>query len=126
MLKNTSWVVPGNPARSFFAAALNPPPASPAQNIIILLSSYESLAPFTVILNNSTTHARPHHMNKPRWVAMYLSQEMGSKTLSEIAKGFGLKRTGSIPTTVAKLRGLMKEDLNLMEKLNRVKRVFDT
>jgi len=44
--------------------------------------------------------------NIPRWVVMYLSQEISSKKLNEIAKTFNLKRTGgSIPTTVLKLKG---------------------
>jgi len=64
--------------------------------------------------------------NTPRWVAMHLSQEIGCKTLMVIAKTFGLKRTGSIPTTVAKLRILMEEDLSLMKKVHRIWRVYDT
>lgn len=64
--------------------------------------------------------------NIPRWVALYLSQEIGSKKLSAIAKTFSLKRTGSIPTTIARLRVLMEEDLSLTRKVNRIKREYDT
>ena len=64
--------------------------------------------------------------NIPRWVSMYLSQEIGSKKLSAIAKAFNLKRTGSIPTTVLKLKVLMEEDLGLMRKVKRIRREYDT
>ena len=64
--------------------------------------------------------------NIPRWVAMYLSQEIGGKKLSAIAKTFGLKRTGSIPTTINKLRLLMDEDLSLLRKVNRIKHEYGT
>jgi len=60
--------------------------------------------------------------NIPRWVAMYLSQELGGKKLSVIAKTFGLKRTGSIPTTVAKLQVRMKKDASLLRKIKGIKR----
>jgi len=64
--------------------------------------------------------------NIPRWVALYLSQEIGSEKLSAIAKIFSLKRTGSIPTTIAKLRVLMEEDLSLKRKVNLIRRAYDT
>lgn len=64
--------------------------------------------------------------NMPRWVAMHLSQEIGSKKLNAIAKFFNLKRTGSIPTTIVKLRVLMEEDLSLMRTVNQIKREYGT
>jgi len=64
--------------------------------------------------------------NIPRWVAMALSQDISSKKLNEIAKSFNLKRTGSIPTTVSKLRALMEEDLSLKRKVGRITRQYDT
>jgi len=64
--------------------------------------------------------------NIPRWVALYLSQEICSKTLSAIAEAFSLKRTGSIPTTISKLRRLMEDDSSLKTKVNRIKRQYDT
>ena len=66
------------------------------------------------------------NINIPRWVALYLSQEICSKTLNAIAKTFSLKRTGSIPTTVSKLRRLMEEDLSLKRAVNWIKREYDT
>ncbi|MFQ5356601.1 MAG: transposase [Mariprofundaceae bacterium] len=64
--------------------------------------------------------------NVPRWVAMHLSQEIGSKKLIVIANAFGLKRTGSIPTTVKKLRALLDRDLDLLRKMEKIRRVYDT
>jgi len=64
--------------------------------------------------------------NLPRWVAMYLSQEIGSKKLTVIANAFGLKRTGSIPTTVKKLHALLEEDSKLLKKVEGIKRGYDT
>lgn len=66
------------------------------------------------------------HTNVPRWAAFYLTQEIGGQTLSKIAKTFGLKRTGSIPTTVSKLKMLMADDLKLTRKINRIKSQYDT
>lgn len=64
--------------------------------------------------------------NIPRWVAMYLSREIGSKKLSDIAKTFGLKRTGSIPTTINKLCLLLDDDVRLSRKVARIKREYGT
>ncbi len=55
--------------------------------------------------------------NVPRWVAMYLCQEMGGCRLVTIARDFGLKRTGSIPTTLQKLKQLMESDRGLCRKV---------
>jgi len=60
--------------------------------------------------------------NVPRWVAMCLSLEIGSKKLTVIANAFGLKRTGSIPTTVKKLHALLEEDSKLLEKVEKLRR----
>lgn len=64
--------------------------------------------------------------NIPRWAAMHLSQELGGKKLSVIAKTFGLKRTGSIPVTLAKLQMLINDDVGLQRKLNKIKRQYET
>ncbi len=64
--------------------------------------------------------------NIPRWVAMCLSRDISSNKLSAIAKAFSLKRTGSIPTTITKLKVLMEKDLSLMRKVSRIKREYDT
>jgi len=64
--------------------------------------------------------------NIPRWVGLYLSREIGSKALNEIAIAFNLKQTGSIPTTIMKLKVLMEEDLRLARKVRQIKSVYDT
>ena len=60
--------------------------------------------------------------NVPRWVAMYLCQEVGDYRLVNIAKCFGLKRTGSIPTTLKKLKTLMEGDRGLSRKVKGLKK----
>lgn len=60
--------------------------------------------------------------NVPRWVAMHLCQELGGQRLADIARAFGLKRTGSIPTTIKKLKELLESDQQLARKVNRIKR----
>ena len=46
----------------------------------------------------------PGSKNVPRWVAMYLCQELSGVTLQSIAKLFKLKRYGTVSTTVGKLK----------------------
>lgn len=46
----------------------------------------------------------PGSKNVPRWVAMHLCQELSAATLQDIASRFGLKRYGTVSTTVGKLR----------------------
>jgi REP element-mobilizing transposase RayT len=60
--------------------------------------------------------------NIPRWVAMYLCQAVCGCRLVEIAAYFGLKRTGSIPTTISKLKHLMNNDKALMSLVNNLQR----
>lgn len=46
----------------------------------------------------------PRSKNLPRWVAMYLCQELSAVTLQSIARLFKLKRYGTVSTTVGKLK----------------------
>lgn len=46
----------------------------------------------------------PGSKNLPRWAAMYLCQELSGVTLQDIAKRFGLKRYGTVSTTIGKLK----------------------
>ena len=46
----------------------------------------------------------PGSKNVPRWVAMYLCQELSATTLQTIARLFKLKRYGTVSTTVGKLK----------------------
>ena len=58
--------------------------------------------------------------NIPRWVSMYLAQEVATAKLKEIAEIFGLKSVGSIPTTIKKLKDLLDKDealLNIVERM---------
>ena len=55
--------------------------------------------------------------NIPRWVAMHLSQVVGGQQLTSIAAAFSLTRTGSIPTTIGKLKLLMEKDRKLCKKV---------
>lgn len=48
--------------------------------------------------------------NIPRWVAMHLCQELSAVSLQDIANRFGLKRYGTVSTTVGKLRQEIDND----------------
>ena len=49
------------------------------------------------------------------------AQQYGGLKLKEIAEEFGLKRAGSIPTTIKKLMVALEGDRNLLRKFNRIK-----
>jgi hypothetical protein len=55
----------------------------------------------------------PGSKNVPRWVAMYLCQELSASTLQAIAKLFHLKRYGTVSTTVGKLKKELPIDARL-------------
>jgi putative transposase len=61
----------------------------------------------------------PSSKNVPRWVAMYLCQEVGGITLQVIAEHFGLQRYGTVSTTIGKLKqelvGAPKLELTLQK-----------
>lgn len=60
---------------------------------------------FKVSENSIYQAARgPGSKNLPRWVAMYLCQELSGVTLQTIAERFGLKRYGTVSTTIGKLK----------------------
>jgi hypothetical protein len=52
----------------------------------------------------------PGSRNLPRWVAMYLCQEVAGVTLQTIASRFGLKRYGTVSTTIGKLKAELLEN----------------
>ena len=64
--------------------------------------------------------------NIPRWVVMHLAQETCGLKLREIANSLGLKRTGSIPTTIAKLKSRMATDAGLARMVSRINSEYDT
>ena len=60
-------------------------------------------------------------LDVPRWVVMHLCQEVGGLQLVSIAEALGLKRTGSIPTTIKKLKEMMAGDDALVRKLEKIR-----
>lgn len=64
--------------------------------------------------------------NIPRWVVMYLAQETCGLKLREVAHCLGLKRTGSIPATITKLKARMESDSELARMVRKIKGEYDT
>lgn len=62
----------------------------------------------------------PGSKNVPRWVAMYLCQELGGATLQEIAEEFGLQRYGTVSTTIGKLKSESQNDSKLQQQMRRL------
>lgn len=62
----------------------------------------------------------PGSKNVPRWVAMYLCQELSAVTLQAIAKLFKLKRYGTVSTTVGKLKKEFEDDPKLLAATERL------
>lgn len=76
---------------------------------------------FKVTEESIYTAARgPGSKNVPRWVAMYLCQELSAVTLQAIAKLFKLKRYGTVSTTVGKLKKEFLEDPKLLSTTNKL------
>jgi len=64
--------------------------------------------------------------NIPRWVAMYLAQELAAAKLKEIAELFGLKSIGSIPMTINKLKCFLDEDNELLKSIDKMISEYDS
>ncbi|MEX0617727.1 MAG: helix-turn-helix domain-containing protein [Pseudohongiellaceae bacterium] len=62
----------------------------------------------------------PGSKNVPRWVAMYLCQELSAVTLQSIARLFKLKRYGTVSTTVGKLKKEFAEQPKLLATTERL------
>ncbi len=76
---------------------------------------------FKVTEESIYTAARgPGSKNVPRWVAMYLCQELSAVTLQAIAKLFKLKRYGTVSTTVGKLKKEFVENPKLLAQTNKM------
>jgi len=76
---------------------------------------------FKVTEESIYTAARgPGSKNVPRWVAMYLCQELSAVTLQAIAKLFKLKRYGTVSTTVGKLKKEFLENQKLFSVTNKL------
>ena len=59
----------------------------------------------------------PGSKNVPRWVAMHLCQELSAVTLKDIARRFGLKRYGTVSTTVGKLHQESQNDSKILKAI---------
>jgi putative transposase len=82
---------------------------------------------FSVDIDTITTSRRGRvEDNIPRWLVMYLAQSLCGLKLREIAEYMGLKRTGSIPTTISKLRSRMESDRKLVKIIDAIKHQYDT
>ena len=57
---------------------------------------------------------------------MHLAQETCGLKLREIGDLLGLKRTGSIPTTITKLKSRMATDAGLARIVGKIKSEYDT
>ncbi len=76
---------------------------------------------FKVTEESIYTAARgPGSKNVPRWVAMYLCQELSAVTLQAIAKLFKLKRYGTVSTTVGKLKKEFVENPKLLAQTSKL------
>ncbi|MBL4820799.1 MAG: transposase [Gammaproteobacteria bacterium] len=64
----------------------------------------------------------PGSKNVPRWVAMYLCQELSAVTLQSIARLFKLKRYGTVSTTVGKLKLEFEEKPAVLATTQRLSR----
>lgn len=64
----------------------------------------------------------PGSKNLPRWIAMYLCQEVSGVTLQEIARRFGLKRYGTVSTTIGKLKQEFVEAPGSLAVANRLRK----
>ena len=62
----------------------------------------------------------PGSKNVPRWVAMYLCQELSAVTLQSIAKLFKLQRYGTVSTTVGKLKKGFSADKKLVASIEKL------
>jgi len=86
------------------------------ENIIVKTSLY-----FKASQQSITQSQRGRVKNNiPRWVAMYLAQEIAAAKLKEIAAMFGLKSVGSIATTIKKLKSLLEKDKELSSTVKKI------
>jgi len=68
----------------------------------------------------------PGSKNVPRWLAMYLCQEVGGITLQVIAEHFGLQRYGTVSTTIGKLKQELATNPKLPATVHKLRRTLTT
>ena len=64
----------------------------------------------------------PGSKNLPRWIAMYICQEIAGVTLQQIADRFELKRYGTVSTTIGKLKYELDQDPKLQTAVNKLRK----
>lgn len=88
----------------------------PITEIVIAVANYYEVSPETI------TRARRGRGEKniPRWIAMYLCQELEDYRLNDIAPAFNLSRYATVSTTIAKLKRLRVEARSVDRAINRI------
>jgi REP element-mobilizing transposase RayT len=88
----------------------------------------DSVAKHFKVDADSITRSQRGRVNEniPRWIVTYLAQETCGLKLREIANYLGLKRTGSIPLTIAKLKSRAAIDAGLARMVKQIKSEYDT
>ncbi|MDT8397389.1 MAG: helix-turn-helix domain-containing protein [Pseudomonadales bacterium] len=62
----------------------------------------------------------PGSKNLPRWISMHLCQELSGVTLQVIAQRFGLKRYGTVSTTIGKLKAEVDSAPRVQGSINKL------
>lgn len=88
----------------------------PMNTIVNTVAKYYKVEP-EKILQAQRGRGAP---NIPRWVAMYLCQEVSDYRLNMIAEAFGLSRYATVSTTIAKLKRLRMEDSKVDKAIKRI------
>jgi len=91
-------------------------PAIAISDIVAVVAERLNVKPDTVIQAKRGRGEK----NVARWIAMYLSQELGGYRLAEIADAFGLSRYATVSTTIAKLKRARQHDSELDKQLERI------
>ena len=68
----------------------------------------------------STRKQGQQQRNMARKIAMYLCQQCGAHTLSEIANAFGVSHEGSVSNAISEIRQLMQQDKTVAVKVNKL------
>jgi len=80
----------------------------------------QNVARTLAVSEDSIVESRRGRENTPRWIAMYLCLEKGGHRLIDIARHFGVKRSGSVVNTIAKLEVLFEVDKSLKKKIMQI------
>ncbi|MDH5803443.1 MAG: transposase [Gammaproteobacteria bacterium] len=86
------------------------------ENVILGVSEYYGVEPEKL----TTVVKGPHKGNEARKIAMYLSQELASEKLVNIAYQFNLGHIGSVSFITHQIRKKKKEDENFVRKIEKI------